>query len=363
MRRTPSPLTLVLFLLVSTAAASACSSAGSDAPPTVVPDAPDSATGDAATPPDTDASPPREDADAASAPRSLGTISGVTPGTGGQPCAPGATCTALTVTCPGIEDLQAIVAVRLPAGAPKGTIYVHGGGGGDQFYATNVDEYVNAGYRVAMVRWTADWEQSLNEGIKAGACRPATVMKWVFDNVQSADRKTGFCAVGFSGGSGVLGYSLAHYGAGSMLDYAALVAGPPFGRIDYGCAPSTYSGPARSLCPELADAPIALPTKLDPWSHTTTCGSATPSAADIAKWTEESVVSPGASYDYPSTKVEFFDCATNSNGTAGGAYFLSQKIVSPHSVSCFTSCSGEPLGPAGLATQRDALLAGCAPRH
>jgi len=148
-----------------------------------------------------------------------------------------------------------------------------------------------------------------------------------------------------------------------ILDYVELTAGPPFGRIDYGCAPQTYGGPPKTLCTDLMDAPVALPPQLmNPWENTTTCGGSAP-AADIAKWSADSVVSAGADYDYPQTLVTFWDCTINPNGTTGGAYFYSQKISSMHSVTCFTQCSGEDLGNAGWTAALQSVLADCKPRH
>jgi len=162
----------------------------------------------------------------------------------------------------------------------------------------------------------------------------------------------------------VLAYALAHYGMGRVLDYAQLQAGPPFGRIDYGCAPASYTGPAPALCPQLPDAPIALPAdKVGPWENTPDCGSASPTPEDLAKWAADSVVSAGAAYDYPHTIVDFIDCATNPNGTTGGAYFYSQSITSTHSVSCPTQCSGEALGTDGSAQAVSAMQAQCMHRH
>ncbi len=367
-----SKLTALAAVMLVTSIA-ACSS--SNAPePSVAPGGgtadgatdPPEQTGDGGAGPATDAGSQGDDAAGGGTGKALplGKISASVAGSGGKPCPPGATCTELTVTCTGLADAQAIVAVRQPSGTAKGTVYVHGGGGGDQFYNTNADEIVSAGFRTAQVRWSSDWETTAKDGIKAAACRPATVLKWVFDNVQNGDRKTGYCAMGHSGGSSVLAYSLAHYGGGSLLDYASLLAGPPFGRIDYGCAPSTYSGPATNLCAELPNAPYALPTdKMDAWENTSSCGAATPVPADVAKWAADSVVSPGATYDYPKTLVDFLDCAVNPNGTTGGAFFYSQKIGSSHSVSCPTDCSGEALGTIGTAKQLQLMIAGCVARH
>jgi len=112
-------------------------------------------------------------------------------GMGGAP-----NCTTMVVHCPGIEDATAVLQTTSPSGTAKGTIFAHGGGGGTGFYGMNVPAFVMNGYRVVQVRWTSDWEKTQNAGILAAACRPATVMQWVFDNVQKGDKTSGFCAVG-----------------------------------------------------------------------------------------------------------------------------------------------------------------------
>ena len=203
-----------------------------------------------------------------------------------------------------------------------------------------------------------------DDGILAAGCRPATLFQWIHQNVHGADRELGFCASGYSGGSGALSYAMAHYGLESAFDYIDLTAGPPFGRMDYGCAPDTYSGPMRQLCPELADAPMELPAdKINTWEHSTTCGSRSVDPVELQRWRDHSVVSPGGDFNYPQTTMAFWNCATRPAGTAGGAYFYSQEISSDKRVACFTSCSGEPIGGEGNSAQRASMMAECIPRH
>ena len=135
-----------------------------------------------------------------------------------------ATCTTLVVRCPGIEDLQATAAVTEPSASLKGTLFAHSGGGGTSYYTQNIASYLGAGLRVVQVKWASSWEQTQpsTTGLLASACRPATVLKWTFDNPHGQSRALAFCGVGHSGGSGVLAYALAHYGMGDYLDYAAL---------------------------------------------------------------------------------------------------------------------------------------------
>jgi hypothetical protein len=182
--------------------------------------------------------------------------------------------------------------------------------------------------------------------------------------VHERSRDEAFCGIGFSGGSGALSYSLAHYGAGQELDFVALAAGPPFARLDYGCAPQTYEGPPRRLCDALPDAPLQLPASLvDPWSNTWTCGEERPHPDDLARWKADSVISPGADFSWPRTKVGFYDCTERANGTTGGAFFLSQRLTGDKDVTCFTDCSGEELGDAGWDRVTTDVIQACVPRH
>jgi hypothetical protein len=296
------------------------------------------------------------------APLPLGSVSSVTALSSCPAGAmPGATCSTIVVQCPGIEDLSATIAVAAPQGTATGTIYAHLGGGGTALFTANLQTMLQAGYRTFQIAWTTDWEQTSNAGILAAACRPATAMQWAYDNVHEGGEKTGFCGIGHSGGSGVLAYALTHYGMDRVLDYAQLQAGPPFGRIDYACAPQTYTGPARTLCPENTDAPIALKTEVGTWENTGDCLGTSATPAELAKWAADSVVSPGADFDYPHTPVDFIDCATNPNGTTGGAYFYSKAVTSSVTVTCPTDCSGESIGSSGATQAVSAMLAQCKP--
>ncbi|HJZ86020.1 MAG TPA: hypothetical protein VKN99_12665 [Polyangia bacterium] len=279
----------------------------------------------------------------------------------------GATCRSLTVSCPGIADAQAIVAVTEPASPAVGTVVMHAGGGGTGYLNDGfADPYLAHNLRVVQMRWSADWEQTASSGVLAAACRPATVIRWIFQNLHQGDRSRGFCGQGHSGGSGVLSYALTHYGLKDSFDFVVPSAGPPFGRIDYGCDPALYTGPPRNLCPQLTNAPIAFPPhRVDAWENTTTCGTPNPPVADQARWAADSVVSPGADFDYPQTVMSFWFCATNPNETTGLGSFYIERISSQKSVTCATQCTGEGVfnDPQAHQMMIDAMVAGCVPRH
>jgi hypothetical protein len=200
-------------------------------------------------------------------------------------------------------------------------------------------------------------------------------MKWAFDVPHAGSRTSGFCAQGASAGSSAISYALAHYGMGAYLDYANLVSGPPMGRIDVGCAPSTYTGPARTVCAgangALTDAPVAFVESytqalINNGEHTSTCNSGMPSSTDLAAWAADSIVSPGATYNYPATPVSFFYCTSvTTNEVTGLGSFYIEQITSTKSVGCYTQCMGEAVGqdPAGKLAVAQSMLDGCIPRH
>ena len=311
------------------------------------------------------------------APLKLGVVSDDGTVTCGAGALASSTCRHLTVDCSaatGAAALGVTVMISEPSGTAKGTIYLHNGSDGTVMASPQPD-YVQAGFRTVALGWDAAWEDAPGVGILASACRPATVMKWAFDVPHAASRTAGFCAQGASAGSSAISYALAHYGMGAYLDYANLVSGPPMGRIDIGCAPSTYTGPARSVCAgangALTDAPVAFAESfsqalINNGEHTSTCNSGTASSADLAAWAADSIVSPGATYDYPNTPVSFFYCtsATTNEVTGLGSFYVEQ-ITSTKSVGCYTQCTDEAVGqdPAGKVAVAQSMLDGCIPRH
>ncbi len=149
------------------------------------------------------------------APGALGsvTIAGPVPCPGGA--IGRATCRSVVVHCPGLDDLGAVVGVAAPMQNPRGTIVLHAGGGGTGFDFQGGNgvrvggDLVRAGFRVVQVAWATDWEQTATDGVRAAACRPATLFRWAFTDVHHDDRGRGFCALGSSGGSGVVRFSAA----------------------------------------------------------------------------------------------------------------------------------------------------------
>jgi hypothetical protein len=307
---------------------------------------------------------------------SLGTVTNVMDLSACPAGAPAnATCKQITVSgCPGIEteSITATIAILAPPATAIGTVVHLSGGGGRGFQGAGTANYRAAGFRNVLVAWTTDWEQTQTSGIKAAACRPSTVLKWIFDEptLHAGSRTTAFCGEGFSGGSGQLGYALAQYGMGDYLDYVNELSGPPFGRIDLGCdgsAPATASVCGATVTMRLP------PALLDPWENIKTpltCGSTGVPAAELDRWKTDSI-SIGGVYAYPKTMVQFYDCTNGATAVTAMAQIYETQIeqaeagtslVGYHCYSQADGCQGEALGT-GAMDATTAMIAGCTPRH
>ncbi len=294
---------------------------------------------------------------------------------GNAPGDAGATCKQVTVTgCPGLatsDAIEATLVVLEPSTTPVGTITHLSGGGGEGYQMNGVSQYAAAGYRQVFVTWKTDWEQTASAGIKAAACRPATVFQWIFSepSLHASSRTNAFCGEGFSGGSGQLGYALATYGEGDIFDYVNELSGPPFARIDLGCdgdAPAT-----AQVCG--ATDTMKLPSMLSSWENIKaplTCGSTGVPQSELDRWKNDSIAIGGV-YDYPKTDVEFWDCTSNSTAVTAMAQIYEQLVVQSEGATpltgyhCFTAadgCDGEGLGQ-GDTQATASMIAGCKPRH
>lgn len=282
------------------------------------------------------------------------------------------TCKQIQVTgCPGIEGeaADAYIAMLEPSGPLRGTVVHFKGGGGEDWEIIGTNEFRDAGFRQVFVSWLTDWEQTDASGIKTAACRPATVLRWAFDEIHEARRDLGFCTQGKSGGSGQVGYALEHYGADEYVDYANELSGPPFARIDLGCdgdAPATID-----VCG--AAVTTRLPDKVGPWENIPqplVCGSQGVPADELARWHADSIVSDGGDFDHPHTRIEFHACTYMASPVTAMSWMYYQQLLAiegPDRVAynCYDQadgCRSEELGD-GTAIAIQALIDGCAPQH
>jgi len=280
----------------------------------------------------------------------LGTVTMDGPTSCPAGAATGTKCKQITVSCPGLPDLDATLGVAIPTAPLVGTIILLAGGPGNSFFDESFPNvYLGDGFNVVQIAWVHDWADANGAGVKSAACRPATVFDYVFRVVHHSSRSIGFCGQGISGGGGALGYALSHYGLSDEFDYVVIGSGPGVSRMDYGCDPPSYTGPPLNLCPLVNDAPYAYAagddSKVNTWEGTTTCGASKPLKGDVRRWVADSMVSPGAVYNYPETAVSWFFCVTDPGQDTGQGDFLIQQVVpknDPADVNCYSGgCSGE----------------------
>jgi hypothetical protein len=284
----------------------------------------------------------------------------------------GSTCKSIQVTCPGIPVLDGTLGQALATGTVKGTIILVSGEGGTTFFNSNfANTYLADGYNVVQIAWATDWEDTGGVGLAAAACRPATVFNSIFNTTHKKSRTAGFCAQGISGGGGAIAYALTQYGMQNYFDYVVIGAGPGVSRMDYGCDSALYTGGPLNLCPLLTNAPYVYfkGDKFNTWEGTTTCKTPNPPQADINKWLADSLVTSGATYNYPQTAVSFFDCVTNPNSSTGQAVFLIDQVTPknlPVDVNCYSGvCQGEAVwqDPSAYSLTVSDMLAQCVPNH
>jgi hypothetical protein len=251
----------------------------------------------------------------------------------GCPAGPiaGTTCRRVTVSCPGLKDLTALLRVTQPAAgkALRGTVVLGSGGNGGTFYAGPgavaglVRDLAEMGFLVVDRMWDGGWVTQ-EGGLKKEACRYATLLTWVHDTVHRGGK---FVATGNSGGSAEIGYALTAYGRGAILDVAIPTSGPPTARLDYTCAAQAsaeWTVLCSSLIPEgaIACKPGCM---LGPANGVCRQVSGRPTEAQLA---EDSVVHPGAVLAYPKTKVYFFFGATDCGEPIPAGLAYATKITS-----------------------------------
>ena len=85
----------------------------------------------------------------------------------------------------------------------------------------------------------------------------------------------------------------------------------------------------------------------------------------IAHWAADSIVSPGAIYDYPNTETSFWYCGQHPNNTTGMGWFYHSLVTSTKEVNCVATCGGEALysDPPTLAAMEQAIEDRCKPHH
>jgi hypothetical protein len=333
-------------------------------------------------------------ANAQRAPLPLGSVKQVVSSTCPSGFLAGMNCFSAQISCPDTADIGFTYGVEGPDVAEKGTIVFLEGGSGtsDTSSVEYSGKYLDAGFRIVQFVWDSPWGVTGNTtstGIKVAACRPATFLNYVYQNLYSAG---GMCAQGDSAGSGAAAYSLAWYGGANFLDKVELLSGPVFGDIEEGCmvphAPTVTVCPAGQLGCNGApwpDPPYYVGADIngiDLWSGNSTCNSGSPtSKAADASWKSMSIVdgTDNPSFSYPQTAMAGWLCsnvALEQNNSAAEGEFFYQQFTDPgqtdgYSVTRIDHCSGTegvsngttPQGVAGMTAISNDMINSCYKRH
>jgi hypothetical protein len=234
--------------------------------------------------------------------------------TSGSPsCAQGGSCRlGFQVECPDVQQrADGTLIATGPGSQPRGLVMGFVGTLGTGTLGLSkqwVDDMVAAGFEVVVVSWAdqTPWLQSA-QGEQAGpkllACRPATTIKWVHDNIfeqlgspSTAEGVCGFCATGNSGGASQIAYALSFYDVAKLLDAAVLTSGPPHTALDKACL-----GPSPDLRFDPDSASI-VDLSYGFARGTGPCVEQDQSFADT--WLKDSV-DEGGTYSFPHTRVAF----------------------------------------------------------
>lgn len=283
---------------------------------------------------------------------------------------PGASCFQSIVTCAATAPLLVTYGYRAPSGPVKGTVLMHDGGGGTTPFShgprdgrTFPESFLNAGYRIVQLSWASDWEDTglPRKNIRVAACRPATLMKFIYENVHGgASAPGGMGALGHSGGTGALGYALSWYGAGEYLDKAMFSSGPVFSDLSQACevppkpivicAPSQFGcteGGPWTASPEVGEMHA---TEMRTYSGIASCSdeSHPPTPSELDSLRAMSIIdrNDAVFVNFPRTAVSAWLCTAFDvpAGPLGAMYFFhftSPAQTAAYSLNPVSNCSGE----------------------
>jgi hypothetical protein len=274
---------------------------------------------------------------------SLGTVTNDTAIICPSGFAAGMNCRSVSVSCSGTATIKATYGVITPANK-KGTIVLIKGGGGTVTYDLGFpDLYYNAGYEVVQYAWASEWPsvgKGYSANILAAACRPATLLSYIYSNVHGgAAAGSAMCAHGGSGGADALAYALAWYNAGSYLDKVLMASGPDMNAIAVGC--KVPAAPSVEVCPPGQMGCVGpswmnsvqytgtSATALQNWTGDSSCaGRRNTTLSSQQNWINMSVDNgqAGSSFSYPQTALSAWLCS-NGNQQAGLAQYYFSKFT------------------------------------
>ena len=227
--------------------------------------------------------------------RELGTF---TLGTASQEgCPVGFTCNNFTVTCPALAPIIGMIADQKPTVQSRGLVMFFSGDAGANFWSIDgpltqpfFQLLLAQGYELVQINWGDNGWLEATSGVESGqealACRPATAIQWVHDNLAQGR----FCITGNSAGASQITYAISSYGIAA--DVVVPTSGPPMAALSKGCLEQPGYGYDVSKC-SLID--LSYGSNMGP------CVAHDQTFTDT--WIANSVETGGIQYNYPTTEV------------------------------------------------------------
>jgi hypothetical protein len=181
-------------------------------------------------------------------------------------------------------------------------------------------------------------------GIRAVACRYATMAQWIYTNIHQGNSEAPYCATGNSAGSQEIGLALTHYGLGSIFAMVEPTSGPPFARQDWAC--DCAQRKAVNPCGVLQGYCVGLPNAesfIDPAYAAPLCSQEVETHSTIydAIFLQDSVMAPDAELSYPHTFVKFLFGGRDTSTAPNQGETWDAAITSSKANSCVADADHE----------------------
>jgi hypothetical protein len=277
-------------------------------------------------------------------------------------------CQRFVVSCPGVsEDESGVYRFAPHAGAARGLVAFFSGGFGTDYWSEDdpgalrfLDQLRGDGFDVVEVRWGSWLRAPAGEqtGPARLACRPATVIRWVHDNLYArlgltpSAGRCGFCVTGNSGGASQVSYALSHYGLERILAGVFPTGGPPHTALDAAC----LARPGEEHLSYQGTAAVGIIDRSYGFTRGGPCQRRDPAFEPF--WERDSIDIGGSDYLHP-TRIHFL-VGSRDRGIHPHAQVYADRLRAAGSrpVLQVVEGLGHPIAPSpeGRAALRNALL-------
>jgi hypothetical protein len=211
------------------------------------------------------------------------------------------------------------------------------------------------------IKWQQNWflAQGEPEGFRELACRPATVIQWIYDNLHLSGSDQPFCATGHSNGASRVAYSMVHYGLSDIFDLVLFESGPNWSRVDHSCIANNDH---QALFGDTGERRVIDWAFGFPNNGSGPC--ARSDTAETSMFRNASLADTRGSYSFPKTMVVFAFGDKDTSPTADhGKYFYDELVAAGTPLLSTSSVAEAPHYitevPAGAELVKTQLLTEC----